>query len=143
MTIAAPITPRPGKLATFLDLIKFAHSVFALPFALIASFWAFRVSGIAPLSGRGLRLVGLILACMVIARTWAMTFNRLVDRRFDAANPRTAKRPSVTGAVSVEFMSGILSACLLLFMAATGAFFWLYANPWPVILALPVLAWPA
>jgi 4-hydroxybenzoate polyprenyltransferase len=134
---------QPGQLATFLDLIKFAHSVFALPFALIATFWAFRVAGVSPVSAAGLGRLGLILACMVTARTWAMTFNRLVDRRFDAANPRTAKRPSVTGAVSAGFMKATLAACLLLFHVAAGAFYIFFANPWPALLAMPVLAWLA
>jgi 4-hydroxybenzoate polyprenyltransferase len=139
---AAP-PPRPSQVAVFLDLIKFAHSIFALPFALIATFWAFRAVGISPLSGPALGRLGLILLCMVLARTWAMTFNRLVDRRFDAANPRTARRPSVTGAVSVPFMAGTLALCLVLFHLATGAFYAFFRNPWPALLALPVLAWLA
>ncbi|HVT80207.1 MAG TPA: UbiA-like polyprenyltransferase [Phycisphaerae bacterium] len=147
MTLASnpspPAAAPRGQLATFLDLIKFAHSIFALPFALIATVWAFQAANLWPPSaGTWIRLA-LILACMVIARTWAMTFNRLVDRRFDAANPRTAKRPSVTGAVSIPFMRGTLAACLLLFLAATAAFYFLAGNIWPVALALPVLAWLA
>jgi len=133
----------PGQLATFLDLIKFAHSVFALPFALIAAFWSFRAAGVAPFSGGGLERLGLILVCMVIARTWAMTFNRLVDRRFDAANPRTARRPSVTGGISANFMHITLAVCCLLFLAATAGFGLLLGNFWPLMLAVPVLAWLA
>lgn len=137
-----PLSSSPAtagaKIATFLDLIKFAHSVFALPFALIATFWASRAVGLVwPGVGR----LTLILLCMVLARTFAMTFNRLIDRRFDAANPRTAKRPSVTGAVSVSFMTATLMLCILLFLGATGGFYFLYRNPWPVLLAIPVLAW--
>jgi 4-hydroxybenzoate polyprenyltransferase len=144
MTTAAA-DARPNQLAVFFDLIKFAHSVFALPFALIATFWAFRslTPRISPLSADGLGRLGLILACMVLARTWAMTFNRLIDRRFDAANPRTAKRPSVTGAVSLGFMRTTLAVCVILFLAATAGFLLLYRNPWPLIVALPVLAWLA
>jgi 4-hydroxybenzoate polyprenyltransferase len=140
-TVAADA--RPHQLAVFFDLIKFAHSVFALPFALIATFWAIRTTGISPVSADGLGRLGLILACMVLARTWAMTFNRLIDRRFDAANPRTAKRPSVTGAVSLNFMRGTLAVCVILFFAATAGFWLLYHNPWPLILAIPVLGWLA
>ncbi len=139
--ISAP--SRTKQLATFLDLIKFAHSIFALPFALIATFWAFRETALSPASMGALGRLLLILACMVFARTWAMTFNRLIDRRFDAANPRTAKRPSVTGAVSVPFMKATLAACALLFLLATSGFYFLYHNPWPALLALPVLAWLA
>ncbi len=114
------------------------HSVFALPFALIATFWASRA---IHESWPGVGRLGLIVACMVIARTFAMTFNRLVDRGFDAANPRTARRPSVTGAVSARFMQATIAVCVVLFLAAASAFYFLYGNPWPVILALPVLAW--
>ena len=137
----SPNVPKPSQLRTFLDLIKFAHSIFALPFALIATFWAFRTLHLSHVSEGVLTI--LILACMVIARTFAMTFNRLIDRKFDAANPRTAKRPSVTGAVSVPVMRTILAACVLLFLAATAPFYFLFQNPWPVLLALPVLAWLA
>lgn len=134
---------KPSQLATFLDLIKFAHSIFALPFALIATFWALHAAGIAPVSAAALERVGFILVCMVIARTWAMTFNRLIDRRFDAANPRTARRPSVTGAVSVNFMHGTLATCAILFLAVTGGWWYRTGNPWPLVLAVPVLAWLA
>jgi 4-hydroxybenzoate polyprenyltransferase len=127
-----------ARVATFLDLIKFAHSVFALPFALIATFWASRA---VQQSWPGWGRLGLIVACMVVARTFAMTFNRLVDRRFDAANPRTAGRPSVTGAVSGPFMAMTLVVCIAAFLVAAAGFYLAYGNPWPVILALPVLAW--
>ncbi len=132
-----------GKVATFLDLIKFAHSVFALPFALIATFWAFRAVGILVWSWGALGRLGLILACMVAARTWAMTFNRLVDRRFDAANPRTAKRPSVTGAVTGRFMVGTLIVSALVFVLGASGFWFGFGNVWPVVLAVPVLLWLA
>jgi 4-hydroxybenzoate polyprenyltransferase len=131
-----------SKIATFLDLIKFAHTIFALPFALIAAFWSFRQAAIAPVSAGGVGRLALILACMVIARTWAMTFNRLVDLPFDASNPRTARRPSVTGEVTVGFMKGTLVACVLAFLAATAGFL-AWGNWWPLSLAVPVLAWLA
>jgi len=131
--------PRIGKrLATFLDLIKFAHSIFALPFALIATFMAARAIGLT--WPGGLRM-GLILLCMVAARTFAMTVNRLVDRKFDVLNPRTAGRPSVTGAISPRFMGGAMVVAAGVFIAGTALFWWLLGNPWPLLLALPVLAW--
>jgi 4-hydroxybenzoate polyprenyltransferase len=144
--MTAPLTPTvpsksTGKIVTFLDMIKFAHSVFALPFALIATFWAFRQIGVSPFSTGAVGRLGLIIACMILARTWAMTVNRLLDRAFDAANPRTAKRPSVTGAISPAFMRLTLALCVLMFTLATSCFRMLYGNPWPVILAVPVLAW--
>jgi len=126
------------NLLTFLDFIKFSHSIFALPFALIATFWASRaVGGAWP----GLSKLSLIIVCMVIARTFAMTFNRYIDRRIDAVNPRTAKRPSVTGAVSLRFMWMTLVVCVMGFLVATAGFYLLHQNPWPLIFALPVLAW--
>lgn len=123
---------------TFLELIKFSHTIFALPFALVATFWASAYLGqLWP----GWARLGLILVCMVCARTFAMTFNRLVDRAFDAKNPRTAKRPSVTGEVSVGTMRLIIIACVIGFMAACAGFYFLAHNIWPLVLGLPVLAW--
>jgi len=125
-------------LKTFLELIKFSHTIFALPFALVATFWASAYLGqLWP----GWARLGLILVCMVCARTFAMTFNRLVDRAFDAKNPRTAKRPSVTGEVSVGTMRLIIIACVIGFMAACAGFYFLAHNIWPLVLGLPVLAW--
>jgi 4-hydroxybenzoate polyprenyltransferase len=136
---AAPATTSPGKVATFLDLIKFAHSVFALPWALIATALAFRVA--AGGWDRWWERLLLILVCMVAARTYAMTVNRLVDRRFDKLNPRTARRPSVTGAISPGFMMVVIALCVAVFFAGAAGFWWRFANPWPTILAAPVLAW--
>lgn len=84
-------------LVTWGDFVKIAHTVFALPFALAAMAVAARDQHGWP----GWRTVGLILLAMVSARTCAMTFNRIVDRRFDAANPRTAMRHLPTGQVSL------------------------------------------
>jgi 4-hydroxybenzoate polyprenyltransferase len=133
----------PGTVATFLDLIKFGHSVFALPFALIAAFWSFRTAELHFLSGKTWLILGLILICMVTARTWAMTFNRLIDRAYDAENPRTAKRPSVTGRISARFMRVTLGLTCVVFLAATAGFYFLNQNPWPLLLAVPVLGWLA
>lgn len=82
------------KLAEF---VKFSHTVFALPFALAAMAMAARDNRGWP----GWRTFLLILLAMVGARTCAMAFNRIVDRRFDAANPRTALRHLATGEVSL------------------------------------------
>ena len=70
------------------EFVKFSHTVFALPFALAAMVVAARDQNGWP----GWRTFGLIIAAMVCARTCAMSFNRIVDRKFDAANPRTAMR---------------------------------------------------
>ncbi len=77
--------------------IKFSHTVFALPFALASMTVAAREHRGWP----GLRIFGLVLAAMVCARTCAMAFNRIVDRRFDQANPRTAMRHLPAGRISL------------------------------------------
>jgi 4-hydroxybenzoate polyprenyltransferase len=76
------------------DFIKFSHTIFALPFALAAMAVAARDNRGWP----GWRTFLLILGAMFCARTCAMAFNRIVDRKFDAANPRTAGRHLPTGA---------------------------------------------
>ena len=131
------------RLATFLDLIKFTHSIFALPFALFATVIGIKhIWSTAP-AHQWLGRLGLIVVAMIIARTVAMTVNRLADRALDAANPRTAQRPSVTGSVSPFFMRAIIILGTLGFALVASAFWWLYANPWPTLLALPVLGWLA
>jgi 4-hydroxybenzoate polyprenyltransferase len=79
------------------NFVRFSHTVFALPFALAAMMVAARDHRGWP----GWRTFGLILAAMVCARTCAMAFNRIVDRKFDALNPRTAKRHLPTGQISL------------------------------------------
>jgi 4-hydroxybenzoate polyprenyltransferase len=83
-----------GKLATYLSFVRFSHSVFALPFALTGALLAWRDQ---PFSSAQ---VAWIVVCMVSARSAAMGFNRLVDARFDALNPRTAMRELPRGAMS-------------------------------------------
>lgn len=99
------------KLKILLEMIKFEHSVFALPFALMGAFLAVRgVPGFAV-------LFWLIMA-MVWARTAAMGFNRIVDRRFDAANPRTADRAIPAGLVKpAEAWTLVLAASALFFFS--------------------------
>jgi 4-hydroxybenzoate polyprenyltransferase len=79
------------------DFVKFSHTIFALPFALAAMVVAARDDGGWP----GLRVAGLIVIAMVCARTCAMAFNRIVDRKFDKANPRTATRHLPAGQISL------------------------------------------
>src|SRR5450759_5518986 len=81
----------------WLSFVRFSHTVFALPFALAAMLVAARANRGWP----GWRVFGLILAAMVCARTCAMAFNRIVDRKFDALNPRTANRHLPTGQISL------------------------------------------
>ena len=88
------------------SFVRFSHTVFALPFALAAMMVAARDHRGWP----GWRTFGLILAAMVCARTCAMAFNRIVDRRFDALNPRTANRHLPTGQIS---LASAIALCLL------------------------------
>ena len=92
------------------SFVRFSHTVFALPFALAAMCVAARDNRGWP----GWRTFGLILAAMVCARTAAMAFNRIVDRKFDALNPRTAKRHLPAGQMS------LLEACALCAVSAAG-----------------------
>src|SRR5438046_4736197 len=92
------------------SFVKFSHTIFALPFALAAMAVAARDNRGWP----GWRTFGLILAAMVTARTCAMAFNRIVDRKFDALNPRTAQRHLPTGQI------GLGSAVLLCAISAIG-----------------------
>lgn len=124
------------QIAIVLEMIKFSHSIFALPFAAIAMLLAGRdLPGGWPRPGQ----VGLILVCMVAARSAAMTFNRIADARIDAANPRTARRALPAGLLSRAFAWGFLLAMAGLFFAGCAGFWWLYDNPWPMYLAVPVL----
>jgi len=85
-----------SRLTTYLSFVRFSHSVFALPFALTGALLAWRDH---PFSWAQ---VGWIVACMVCARSAAMGFNRLVDARWDAQNPRTAMRELPRGAMSAR-----------------------------------------
>ena len=104
-----------NKWASF---VRFSHTVFALPFALAAKAVAARANRGWP----GWRKLGLILVAMVCARTCAMAFNRIVDRKFDALNPRTAGRHLPTGQVS---LSSAVTLCVLSGAGLVGASFWL------------------
>jgi 4-hydroxybenzoate polyprenyltransferase len=97
---------------TFGRMVKFSHTVFALPFALAAVTLAAHGHGVTVA-----QLAAIVLA-MVGARTAAMGFNRIVDRRIDAANPRTAGRELPTGKVSLPAAASLTVASAALFLAA-------------------------
>ncbi|WP_035350617.1 UbiA-like polyprenyltransferase [Edaphobacter aggregans] len=99
--------------AVTLEMIKWEHSIFALPFALTGAVLA---AGAWP----SLRVLGWIIVCMVAARSAAMAFNRLVDAKLDSANPRTAMRALPAGALTNRFVAGfvLLSAAVFLLGAA-------------------------
>src|SRR5258707_14410497 len=88
-----------------LEMIRFSHTLFALPFALLAAALAWRQNARDGVDFRVWDLVGIVL-CMVFARSLALAFNRLVDRRIDAENPRTAGRP-LPGAESHQPSRGL------------------------------------
>lgn len=131
------VNSRPfSSLRTWAEMIKFAHSVFALPFALVATFLAGRA---LPEGRPGLLHLVLIVVCMVAARSVAMTFNRIVDARIDAANPRTANRPLPAGRLSLVQAWLFLGLFFVTFaLACVGFYVWL-GNPWPMWLGGPVL----
>jgi len=111
------------------------HSVFALPFALIAAFTAMWLDN----SHVHWRQLGLIVVAMVSARTVAMAANRILDRRFDALNPRTAHRELVTGALSIAVAWRGLVVSLVVFLASAAALGWLPFALSPVAVGLLVL----
>ncbi|MBI4879172.1 MAG: UbiA family prenyltransferase [Planctomycetes bacterium] len=118
-----------GRVRAYLELVRFSHTIFALPFALMALFLA------AERDPPGARTVLLVLACLVAARTAAMAYNRLADRDSDAANPRTRARHLPAGLVSPREVA-------LLVLLASGAFVaaaW-FLNRLAFILSFPVLA---
>ena len=118
-----------------LGMIKFSHTLFALPFALFGA--ALAAKGPDGWHGRPRDWVGILL-CMASARSAAMAFNRLVDRRIDALNPRTSSRHLPAGVLSVRAVAAFWAVCSSIFVLA--AFLFL-PNRWPLVLALPVLAW--
>jgi 4-hydroxybenzoate polyprenyltransferase len=123
------------KLRALASDIKIHHSVFALPWAILATVLA---AGRTP-GGLKIGQLILIVICMVAARTVAMTANRLLDAKMDADNPRTARRAIPSGRLSVAFMIGSLLAAAVAFIAGAGGFRVLYRNPWPLVLCVPVL----
>lgn len=126
------------RLRHFLEMIRFSHTVFALPFALLAALlaWVERSRAEPSEAWRWQELLGVLL-CMVFARSTAMAFNRLADRRLDAENPRTRMRHLPAGTLSVPAVASFAAVCAAGFVASTLLFL---PNRWPIMLSLPVLA---
>jgi 4-hydroxybenzoate polyprenyltransferase len=123
-----------------LELIRFSHTLFALPFAVLSTVMAIALqieegSSVLP----PLRHLMAILLCMVFARSAAMAFNRLADRHWDALNPRTAARHLPRGILSVRFVAIFTAVCALGFIASCALF--LPENPIPLFASVPVLAY--
>lgn len=140
--INADTRARAGAAVLIAADIKLAHSVFALPFAVLAVFLAARPGGDGwagwpTLWGK----LSLVVVCMVAARTWAMLVNRLADRDIDAQNQRTSRRVFASGALPVRTGVAALALSALVFAAGAGLFWPLFGNPWPLMLCAPVLAW--
>ncbi|NDC53400.1 MAG: 4-hydroxybenzoate octaprenyltransferase [Planctomycetia bacterium] len=123
---------------TYLDLVRFSHTVFALPFALMATLIALRFQADGGPEIHWPRAIAGILLCMVTARTAAMAFNRLVDRTIDAANPRTAGRHLPRGVVGTGEVLALVAGSAAAFIASTLLFL---PNWLPLVLSAPVLAW--
>src|ERR1700676_912611 len=105
------------RLRLTLEMIKFEHSVFALPFALTGALLAFRQAGDGYRAASG-KLLWISVA-MVGARSAAMAFNRLVDAGIDARNPRTKLRHLPSGLLSRSFAwAFVLASCLVFFVAS-------------------------
>jgi 4-hydroxybenzoate polyprenyltransferase len=111
-----------GRIRTVLEMIKFEHSVFALPYALVAALLAARGAGPDggwPSAGVLAWQLAWIVVAMVGARSAAMTMNRIADLRYDRLNPRTSNRALVTGALSPGFAwtFAIVSSAVLVLAA--------------------------
>jgi len=119
----------------FLELIRFSHTIFALPFAMLSAVMAWRLQWAESLRIRWQELVGILL-CMVAARSFAMALNRLADRNLDANNPRTAGRHLPAGILSVGQVTTFTAASALGFIASTLLFL---PNWLPLALSIPVL----
>lgn len=100
------------NIKTYLSFVRFSHSVFALPFALTGALLASRQHPVT------WRQAVWIVVCMVTARSAAMGFNRLVDARFDAANPRTAGRELPAGRMSTAEATAFVAVMSIAFVAA-------------------------
>jgi 4-hydroxybenzoate polyprenyltransferase len=118
-----------------LELIRFSHTLFALPFALLSASLAWSREG----TFRILDLLGILL-CMVFARSVAMAFNRVTDRHIDAMNPRTSGRHLPAGLLSVSAVAAFTLLCAAGFVASTLLFTVRHEpNYWPLCLSGPVL----
>ncbi len=120
----------------YLELIRFSHTFFALPFAVLSTAMAMRL-GVA--TAEMPRLCAGVLLCMVFGRSAAMSFNRWADRHIDAENPRTAKRHIPSGILSARNVLVFTALCSLGFVGSSCLF--LPRNPLPLLLSVPALVY--
>lgn len=118
-----------GKAVLTLRLVKFSHSIFALPFALMGAWLA---AGGPP----GAETLGLIVVAAVAARTAAMAFNRYIDRDIDASNPRTSGREIPSGQLSPAFAAGLTAVSSAVFVGVAFALNPLAGKLSPVVLSV-------
>lgn len=105
----------PRSVRNYLSLVKFSHTVFAMPFAMIG----FSLAVTKGEYGFSIRLLLLIILCMIFARNAAMGFNRLADRHFDALNPRTKEREIPSGVIGSKAATAFVIINALLFIVTT------------------------
>lgn len=133
----APLPSTRSRLLEFASDIKLSHSIFAMPFALLSMCLAAESVGRRFPSALQ---IGLIILCMVLARSFGMGMNRLLDASLDALNPRTARRSIPAGRLSKGSAIAILVGCATGFQLVTLGFGIFEGNWLPALLALPVLA---
>ncbi|MCP4593724.1 MAG: UbiA family prenyltransferase [bacterium] len=133
------MTTAMNRVRTWAEMIKLSHSVFALPFALIAAFLAGR--HLEPLHRPSWGQLALIIWCMIAARSVAMTFNRIADAGIDARNPRTENRPLPTGRLSMTSAWVFVAICAAALALGCVLFEVFFENPWPIRLCAPVLVY--
>jgi len=126
-----------ARLRHILEMIRFSHTLFALPFAMLSAVmaWTLGARSEPPVVWRWQELLGIVL-CMVAARSAAMAFNRIADWRIDALNPRTQARHIPAGVLSVTSVVAFAVGCSIAFVLATLLFL---PNRLPIYLSLPVL----
>jgi 4-hydroxybenzoate polyprenyltransferase len=105
-----------NSVKNYLSLVRFSHTIFAMPFALIG----FSLAVTGDDFSFSIKLLLLVILCMIFARNAAMGFNRIADRRFDALNPRTLKREIPDGKISTRAAYIFVIANSLLFMTTAG-----------------------
>lgn len=128
------MTSRLSSVKSFFSLVRFSHTVFAMPFALIG----FSIAVAEKDYSFSLRLLILVILCMVFARNAAMGFNRVADRKFDALNPRTKNREIPAGVIGTKAASAFVIINSLLFIITTALInrLTLYLSPVALIVIL-------
>ena len=130
------LAPRPNHVKDFLKLVAFEHSVFALPFAYLSTLTVMWME-----DAFSWRVLVLVTVAMVSARTLAMAANRIIDRKIDAQNPRTAKRELVTGQVSLKTAYVGCAVSLVALLVSAWQLNWLCLALSPLAVA-PLIVYP-